>query len=150
MKNLVRVSLWVIIASSLISCSINAESTLQPQVVPQVTPPNTPEASKATVIGRVLDEKSGEPLADTIIRLALVVRQGGEGAYVLDVAFSPDALTDKDGYFIIENLDPQECVIIVGDVYSTYKVITGEDQKPKPWKVEAGKILDVGTLKVSL
>ena len=128
------------------ACSlVNSQSTLT-----AVTPPAPPQAGKATVVGRVMSEKTGEPMADTLVRLAEVVRSGDEGAYVLDQAFSPGARTDKDGYFIFENIPAMEYVLIVGDVQRSYKVIENEDKKPRVYNALADQILDVGVLTVTL
>jgi hypothetical protein len=97
-----------------------------------------------------MSEKTGVPMADTLVRLAEVVRSGDEGAYVLDQAFSPGARTDNDGYFIFENIPAMEYVLIVGDVQHSFKVIENEDKKPRVWNALADQILDVGVLKVTL
>ena len=135
-----------------ISILIIAACTSNPQEVDNqlVTPPAQPEAGMATVTGRVISEESGLPFADTVVRLAEVVRQEQEGAYVLDVAFSPGTDSDGEGFFIFENVDAIEYVIVVGDVYEIYKVIVGEDGKAKTWVTVEGQILDVGELIVDL
>ena len=117
---------------------------------PLVTPPAQPESGMATVTGRVISENSGLPLADTIVRLAEVVRQDEEAAYVLDVAFSPGTDSDGEGFFIFENVDPLEYVIVVGDVYEIYKVMADEDGKAKTWISVEDQILNIGELIVDL
>jgi hypothetical protein len=104
----------------------------------------------ATVIGRVLSETSGEPLSDTIVRLAEVVREGGDGAYILDVAFSPGTDSDDEGFFIFENVDALEYVIVVGDVYEIYKIVVNEEGKAKTWVTVEDQVLDVGELIIDL
>lgn len=117
---------------------------------PLVTPPAQPEAGMATVTGRVISEESGMPLAATVVRLAEVVRQEEKGAYVLDVAFSPGTDSDGEGFFIFENVDPLEYVIVVGDVYDIYKVMADEDGKAKTWISVEDQILNIGELIVDL
>ena len=117
---------------------------------PLVTPPAQPKAGMATVTGRVISEESGLPLADTVVRLAEVVRQEEKGAYVLDVAFSPGTDSDGEGFFILENVDPLEYVIVVGDVYEEYKVMADEDGKARTWITVKDEILNVGELIVDL
>ena len=125
-------------------------SNTQDRNNPLVTPPAQPEAGMATVTGRVISEESGLPLADTVVRLAEVVRQEEKGAYVLDVAFSPGTDSDGEGFFILENVDPLEYVIVVGDVYEEYKVMADEDGKAKTWTTVEDQILNVGELIVDL
>ena len=138
----------IIIAALLIIASCT--SNTQEMNIPLVTPPDQPESGMATVTGRVISENSGLPLADTIVRLAEVVRQGDEGAYVLDVAFSPGTDSEGEGFFIFENVDPLEYVIVVGDVYEIYKVMADEDGKARTWITVKDEILNVGELIVDL
>jgi hypothetical protein len=143
----IRLILIITMALLIIAaCSPNTQEMNNPLV----TPPAEPEEGMATVTGRVISEDSGLPLSDTIIRLAEVVRQEEEAAYVLDVAFSPGADSDGEGFFIFENVDPIEYVIIVGDPYENYKVIVAEDGKAKTWTTVDGQILNVGELIVDL
>lgn len=114
------------------------------------TPPAAPEQGMTTVTGRVVSNESGKPKTDTIIRLAGVVRQGDEGAFVLDVAFSPGALSDENGNFIFENVKPLEYVIVIGDVEDIYEVVTDEEGKPKTWETQADQVVDVGEIRVNL
>lgn len=126
------------------SCSV-PEAGVKPKVV-------KPDGDKSTVTGRVVDADSGQPV-DTIVRLAQVYRQeDSPGAYVLDEGNSPGTFTDADGYFIIENVPPIEYVIVIGytDVYLGYEVIPTADGKPKVFQFEAGQILDVGEVTVTL
>jgi len=110
-----------------------------------------PESGKATITGRVLSEKADEPFTDTIVRLAEVVRQeDSDGLYVLDQAFSPGAKTDEKGFFVFENVEAMEYVIIVGNVESIYEVITKESNTPKIWNAQPDEILQVGDLFVLL
>jgi len=124
-------------------------------VTPTLEPTQTkaaalPEEGMATVVGQVLDRETGESMQDTIVRLAEVHRDGDDGAYVLDVAFSPGALTDKDGFFIFENVDAMEYVIVVGDVYNVYEVITGEEGTPATWVAGKNQVTDIGQIRVDL
>ena len=143
----IRVLLIITMALLLITaCSSNTQEMNNPLV----TPPAKPEEGMATVTGRIISESSGLPLSDTIVRLAEVVRQEDEGAYVLDVAFSPGTDSDGEGFFIFENVDALEYVIVVGDVYEEYKVIADEDGKARTWITIKDEILNVGELIIDL
>ncbi len=111
----------------------------------------SPEAEKTTVRGRVMTQ--GQPLVDTTVRLAEVFREGEgqeEGAYVLDGAFSPGAITDGEGYFVMENIEPIEYVMIVGDVYGIHTVVANSDGKPRVWETQAGEVVDFGVVTITL
>lgn len=115
-----------------------------------VLKPPTPEPGKASVQGRVISGLTDEPMGETIVRLAEVVRQGDRGAYVLDGAFSPGDITDENGVFLIENVEAMEYVIVVGDVESIYEVIPDDSGKPKVWNAVVDEVLLVGDLVVDI
>jgi hypothetical protein len=110
----------------------------------------TPEAGKASASGRLLSINSGEPYYDVIVRLAEIYEnEAGDRAFALDMAFSPIAFTDKDGYFLFENIEAREYVFIVGDPMAWSLIPTEEaDQKPKAWNFPADIVTDMGTMKV--
>lgn len=111
----------------------------------------SPETGKAIIIGRVLD-LNGNSLKGTTIRLAEVYRESQaseNGAFVLDTAFSPGAVTDENGFFTVLNISPGEYVLVVGDVENNnYTIVAQENGQPRVWRVSADQILDMGTLKV--
>jgi hypothetical protein len=115
--------------------------------------PAKPETGKATVVGRVMAQSTGRPMVDTVIRLAEVYREEAgkeEGAYVLDGAFSPGAITDAEGYFVMENIEPIDYVLVVGDVFSVYKVVPAASGKPRVWQTKAGEVTDFGVVNIDL
>jgi hypothetical protein len=121
-----------------------------PQTNTQMSQPNAPQTGKTTLYGRVTNQ-SGAPIPNVPVRLAEVFRQGDEGAYVLDGAFSPGDMTDEQGGFVIENVDPREYVIVVGDVeQDRYQIITKSDGSAEVYNPSAGELLNLETLSVSL
>jgi hypothetical protein len=132
----------------LIGCNLK-EPNASPEAA--ASPPvSNPQADKATITGRVLTKEGNEPVSDEIIRLAEVTRQGDQGAYVLNLAFSPGARSDAQGYFIFDNIPPVEYVMIVGDIYAAHEVLSDVAGKPLTWSTEAGKVLDTGVHYVDL
>jgi hypothetical protein len=117
---------------------------------PKPTPQPAPKAGKSNLTGRLLGQKDGAPLAKVAVRLAQVYRQGGEGAYVLDLARSPGSFTDANGDFLIKDFDPNEYFIVVGEPGDNhYWIVQDSDTKPISYKTEKDKVLDIGTLKVN-
>jgi hypothetical protein len=114
------------------------------------TPVPQPESGMSTLVGHVQSRVSGEPLGNTPVRLAEVYRQGGEGAFVLDGAFSPGDITDEQGNFVIENVEAREYVIVVGDVNSQYEIIPDAQGDAKVYTPKPDNILEVGKLEVNL
>lgn len=112
-----------------------------------------PESGKATVVGRIMALGSGDPLANTTVRLAEVYRKEEgkeEGAFVLDGAFSPGAITDDEGYFVMENIEPMEYVLVVGDVMGVHEIIPLPSGKPRVWEAKSGEVNDFGVINVNL
>lgn len=137
------------------------ESPLAPQQSPIQTStpapvilatPGQPEDDQATMYGQVIRAGAGTdaPIPGVAVRLAEVYREGDSGAFVLDDAFSPATLTDDNGWFVIENAEPGEYVIVVGDMSVAYEIITKESGDAKVWELRQGEVLDIGVLEVTL
>jgi hypothetical protein len=116
----------------------------------EATPVPKPEAAKSTVTGKVFSTTVSQPYPKAPVWLAEVYRQGGDGVYVLDHAFSPAVYADENGVFTISNVDPKDYVIVIGDPEGLYEVIPDDSGKARVWTLDAGKVLDVGQLSVSL
>lgn len=132
----------------LIPTACQPSPTIQTQSEPPTVP--TPEPGSASVAGRVLALADQSPMPDTIVRLAEVHRDGDQGAYVLDMAFSPGTRTDANGYFVFPSVEAREYVIIVGDVEWLYDVISETDGLPKVWQADPNQVLSTGDLLVEL
>lgn len=115
-----------------------------------VSAPLPPEPGKATVIGSVVSRSEGAPLMDVVVRLAAVYRQGDDGAFVLEDGRSPGTVTDLRGHFAIENVEPGEYVMVVGDVTTNYEIIAESSGVARVWDIPSDQILDAGELEVDL
>jgi hypothetical protein len=109
-----------------------------------------PEAGKTSVVGRVMDSKTGSAMVNTPVRLAEVYRSGDSGAYVLDGGRSPGAVTNESGNFVFSNIEAREYVLVIGDLLAANVVIADSTGIAKVWTPEAGEVLDVGTLSIDL
>lgn len=148
MMRFYRMSSWLLIMVFLFSaCSQSTGS-------PPVTPPAKPQTDKTTIIGRVLDKKTGQPLDNRVLRLGEVkYKVGGgedEGIYIMDASLSPGTRSDSNGYFIFENIEAREYVILLEIVVDAfYSVAKGDDNNPLSWHPEAGKVLDLGSVYIN-
>ncbi len=144
------ISIFLMLLSS---CTKVSSPDINPEVLPTVTPPSLPEAGKATIVGQI-NNKNGDPMVNTIIRLAVVVRgaEGRGGAYILDISRSPGTITDEHGYFTIQNVDAGEYVIVVGDIEITgiYEIVSQPNGPARVWELPADQITDVGIITVSI
>jgi len=112
------------------------------------------EAGKAIVIGRLLSGITGQPIANTDVRMAEIYyaeegnKDPSQGAWVLKDAFSPYALSTENGYFIFENVEPTDFVIFVGDIVGRYNVETNESEHPIPHTAFVGEVTNLGDIVV--
>jgi hypothetical protein len=110
--------------------------------------------TKATIIGRVNTTYTGSvtPLTNTVVRLAKVFWNADktDGAFVLEGASSPSAITNQKGEFVFENIDPADYVIVVGEAEGDNEIIAKPNGEAKIYTVEPDIALDVGTLTVKL
>lgn len=112
---------------------------------PTITSP-TPESGKGNVAG-VIQSAEGKPYPGYLIRLAEVHMQGEKGAYVLDESFSPGAISDDKGAFLVMNAPEGEYVFIIGQPMQSYQPVTDAKGVLKRLTVKAGETLDLGTIK---
>lgn len=126
-----------------------------------ITPLATPEKFSsplsaglegAGLTGQLISISDGSPINDTVVRLARVFwnENRTEGVYVLEGARSPSCVTDDSGFFIFLDVDPADYVVIAGDVYGKHVIISNPDGTPRVVRLEKGKILNIGQLKVAL
>lgn len=150
MKSRILILFLVVILISLSGCQGNsADSPTQPaqiQDLPEL------EAGTAGVYGTAFSEINGEPLGDTIVRLAEVVCQGEECAFVLDAAFSPGAITDENGKFVISNAPAIEYLVVIGnvDVYQGYEIVQDSSGEATRYILKEDEYLDLGELRVKI
>lgn len=145
LKIILTLTLILIVFSSACSLGTQAGGLLADE---EILP--TPELGKASVMGNVTSIVNGKPLEEVTVRLAEVYWQGEEGAFVLDGANSPGDITDELGRFFIQDIDAKDYVIVVGDVYSSYEIISESSGEGKIFNAIPDEILDVGELKVDI
>jgi hypothetical protein len=144
---------FFVLSSFLSACNKSTSPTINPEVLVTATPPPQPETGKASITGHI-QHTDGYDLTDMIIRLAVVARgaEGHGGAYILDIASSPGTVTDESGQFLIQNINPGEYVIVIGDIESTgiYEIIKESNGAAKVWNFPENQVTDVGDLAVSI
>jgi hypothetical protein len=146
-----KICLAIIVLLVLFTTACNKVADQSKEVLAQITPLASPQPGKATVVGQVVELKSGDPLGDVVIRLAEVVRKGeGEGLFLLNQYSSPGARTDEKGYFVFPNITPGEYVVVVGEGenMNDYDIIEdGNTGKAKVWNATLDKISDWGVIR---
>jgi len=122
--------------------SSDEEPTASPQVVP--------DPSVAAMTGQIISTPTSQPVANTLVRLAKVFwdEQHKDGAYVLNTANSPTTLTDDNGFFVFENLEPADYVMVIGEMPRDH-IVSNSDGSAKVVMTERGKVADVGKIFVA-
>lgn len=145
----VRTSIVVvsILLLLLTGCNQTAPNTVQ-DTGPTPTIP-TPNGDNSTLSGQVVSNTNQAPIKETVVQLAQIYRDANtqEAVYALDLARAPGTFTDQNGFFAITDVPPGEYAIIVGDYYGTNDVVQQEGNA-QIFKTEAGKVLNVGAIKV--
>jgi hypothetical protein len=114
-------------------------------------PTTAPDLS--TVTGRIISTRDGQPIPDTLVRLAEVTRapdDPNDGVYLLDDARSPGSRTDAAGRFIFANIPAMEYVLIISSDDGNTAIVTqgSGSGDARVWSTEAGKVVDFGDVRV--
>ena len=70
--------------------------------------------------------------------------------FLIDESASPITITDENGLFVFNELEPRDYVIVVGDLYGQHVILSNNDGTAQIFTAEAGQVLDVDMLKVDL
>lgn len=115
---------------------------------PQIEIP-TPSNDQAIIYGQILTQK-GIPLQNTSVRLADVYRgEDNDGAFALDEAFSPSALSDENGVYLFADVKPGEYVLFIGSINSNYMIVGNEDGSAIVYKVLPNEVLEIEPISVN-
>jgi ABC-type Fe3+-hydroxamate transport system substrate-binding protein len=115
---------------------LNLTSTRVAEVV-------APQPDRATVTGIVISQRTNKPMVEVPVQLAGVFYEGDRGAFVLDTAQSPTTTTDGQGRFVFVDIDPQDYVVVIGNVeVNDYVIIPDESGRAKIFTAVSGEVLD--------
>lgn len=111
----------------------------------------SPAEDMTIICGRVIRE-DGSPFDNLNVRLAEVYygEPNSEGAFVLNTASSPSAMTDQDGYFCTAEVAVTDYILIMGNPEEEYEIYPDKDMKAKIWTPAVGEVLDLGELVTTL
>jgi len=150
MKTKLCFSILIIICSLILTaCQANPPATIQnePQEAARDIP--TPVSGKAILTGRAI-QADGSPYADTPMRLAQIFREGDQGAFVIDTANSPAAMSGTDGFFTFVDVPPAEYLIVIGWLEdNNYVIHQNKAGEPYTYELEADETRDLGELKIA-
>ena len=124
---------------------ISPDATSQPQLI------STPSSKMTRICGHIIT-KDGDPAQNLPIMFAEVYYgdSNSDGAFVLNTASSPSALTDLEGNFCTADIAVSDYVLIIGNPDDFYEIYPDEAEKAKIWSTTAGQILDLGEVTTNL
>jgi hypothetical protein len=110
----------------------------------------TPNLTQGTITGRLIHSVSGAPIDDQVIYLGDLLPMEPSPAYliIMKQRESPNTITDKEGWFIFSNLTPGTYALILWTPGKSKVIIDIETNKELLVTVEAGKITNLGEIKV--
>ena len=108
----------------------------------------TPDAGNVTITGQVISSSTGKPIGNTILRLAEVVRFGGEAAFILNETHGPATRTDESGRFTFANVPAREYVLFLSAGENANFAVTEAPDRAKVWDARSGGVLDIGIVRV--
>lgn len=158
MKHKLILCLLVVLCASLVSCAGDSEVAVTPTVDQAVQGSfketigevKAPQAGKATAHGLIFSTLTDKAIGNIFAFLAPVTRQGEEAIFILDISSSPTTEAAKDGTFVFENITSGEYVLVIGDPFGDYRIITDEEDHPKVWNLPANQITEFNTINVDL
>jgi len=109
------------------------------------------KADMGTVVGRLVSNTTDVPLNHEIVRLGevecpeevLPENKRTECVWMLSNAFSPSTFTDENGFFVFNDVDPRDYVVIVGDMMNKNTKLADENG-PFMWSAVGNEITDIG------
>jgi len=131
-------------------------TTLATQI-PTPTPTMTAPQAKigfGAVYGQIIGKKN-QPLKDMRVRLGEILKlTGPEGGELVtsDRYRSPQAITNENGYFIIENISPNKYGIVVDnpDEDAPFFISELSGKKLKVVEIKAESVLRIGQLQIPI
>jgi len=141
---------WFMLVAFFISITAcSAKPTINTAELAEIT---TVTSNKSAIVGQLVSYTNHEPVPNTVIRLCQVYwdSEHKNASFVLEGATSPGAITDENGIFIINDVIPNEYVILIGDITGNYDIVKEDADTAKIFLLSPDNVLDVGVLEANL
>jgi hypothetical protein len=109
---------------------------------------STPEEGSANVLGKL------QLVNQTVIKgisvwvTPIYRSESGEGVYALDTSSNPYTLTDEDGYFLFEDIEPGEYILFIGDPMTKFAIVTDDNGEVRVWEILPNETNDLGVISI--
>jgi hypothetical protein len=124
----------------------------KPAALPSQAQPAPPTlmVGKGSVSGVVVNARETWPDMNVLYIFAAPFSgdANGKGIYFLDPSVHPQAVLEAGGSFQLANLTPQRYVLVVGPRADTSLPLLDDQGKTRIIEVKAGKLLQLGQVKV--
>ena len=97
---------------------------------------------------RVQKDAGSEPVVNAILYLAPLLKddKGTETAAAMDRITSPSTVTNAEGVFAFINIAPGGYTLVLDRITNSYALFKPNTQESLIIRVEAGQVVDLGTL----
>lgn len=118
--------IFLLLASLLNSCQ-KASDIDSSKLTPVI------DADKTAIAGIIVEGIKPQPVEGIVVRLGNVIwsEDKTDGNFIIDGANSPSTITDVKGYFLFNNIDVDDYVIVIGNLEESPTVVVQKDQKEK-------------------
>lgn len=105
---------------------------------------------RTAITGFVVKGKNSEPVSEIVVRLGEVIwnNDKSDGSFIIDGANSPSTITDDQGFFILNDIDIKDYIIVLGNLEESPIVVVKKENKEKAeiYSPEVNKELFIGFL----
>ncbi|MBW6475171.1 MAG: hypothetical protein K0B14_18735 [Anaerolineaceae bacterium] len=108
----------------------------------------SPEEGRANISGRLqlINQTNIKGISVWVTPIYRSV--SGEGVYALDTSSNPYTLTDEDGYFLFEDIEPGEYILFIGDPMTKFAIVTDDNGEVRVWDILPNETNDLGVISI--
>lgn len=108
----------------------------------------SPKEGTANILGKIdfLNQDHSEGISVWVTKVYRTA--SGDGVYALDTSSNPYTLTDENGYFLFEDIEPGEYILFIGDPMTKFEIVTDKNGEAKVWEIIANETNDLGVISI--
>lgn len=120
------VTIFLLLVNLLISCQKTND-------INEIIPKHVIAENKTAISGFIIKGSKSLAVEGIVVRLGNVIwsDEKTDGNFIIDGANSPSTITDEKGYFLFNNIEVDDYVIVVGNLEESPIIIVQKDQREK-------------------